>query len=299
MQFNYGSSASSTSHHDNTQGSKLMKNIDPYFALAAEWVINADGLLITAGAGMGVDSGLPDYRGEQGLWKAYPALGSQKIKFQEIANGMSFKDNPRLAWGFYGHRLQQYRVTVPHEGFHILLELSHRFEHGSFVYTSNVDGQFQRAGFPEERITECHGSLHYLQCEAACSTDIWPADSLAINVDEANCSWKGVLPKCHYCSNIARPNVLMFNDWSWLPHRTDAQYDRMTRWLEVVKRPVVIELGAGTAIPTVRRKGELLGAPLIRINLREFQVPSNNAVGIAMNALDATRLLKAHIDVLT
>ena len=42
---------------------------------AASLIKDADGLLITAGAGMGVDSGLPDFRGREGFWRAYPALG--------------------------------------------------------------------------------------------------------------------------------------------------------------------------------------------------------------------------------
>ena len=80
----------------------------------------ADGLLITAGAGIGVDSGLPDFRGPQGFWGAYPALGRARIAFEAIANPAAFASQPRLAWGFYGHRLNLYRRTVPHEGFRIL-----------------------------------------------------------------------------------------------------------------------------------------------------------------------------------
>ena len=52
----------------------------------AEMIRQADGLLITAGAGIGVDSGLPDFRGPQGFWGAYPALGRARIAFEAIAN---------------------------------------------------------------------------------------------------------------------------------------------------------------------------------------------------------------------
>ncbi len=48
---------------------------------AAEWIREADGLLVTAGAGMGVDSGLPDFRGKNGFWRAYPALGKKRLEF--------------------------------------------------------------------------------------------------------------------------------------------------------------------------------------------------------------------------
>jgi NAD-dependent SIR2 family protein deacetylase len=53
------------------------------FNAAAHLIDQADSLIITAGAGMGVDSGLPDFRGVSGFWQAYPALGRSKIRFEE------------------------------------------------------------------------------------------------------------------------------------------------------------------------------------------------------------------------
>ncbi|WP_350030165.1 Sir2 family NAD-dependent protein deacetylase [Caballeronia sp. GAWG1-1] len=110
---------------------------------AVSWLMEADGLLITAGAGMGVDSGLPDFRGNHGFWRAYPGLEHLGFSFEEMANPQRFEDEPELAWGFYGHRLQLYRDTVPHDGFRILRKWAGRMARGSFVFTSNVDGQFQ------------------------------------------------------------------------------------------------------------------------------------------------------------
>ena len=49
-------------------------------------IASADGLIISAGAGMGVDSGLPDFRGNEGMWEHYPALGKLRIGFSSIAN---------------------------------------------------------------------------------------------------------------------------------------------------------------------------------------------------------------------
>jgi len=75
-----------------------------------------------------------------------------------------FETDPRFAWAFYGHRLHLYRDTTPHEGVEILLDLVNRKEGDYFIYTSNVDGQFQKAGFDEDRIVEVHGSIDHLQC---------------------------------------------------------------------------------------------------------------------------------------
>jgi NAD-dependent SIR2 family protein deacetylase len=54
----------------------------------------ADALLICAGAGMGVDSGLPDFRGNHGFWKAYPVLEQEGLSFIDLANPQGFENNP-------------------------------------------------------------------------------------------------------------------------------------------------------------------------------------------------------------
>lgn len=263
-------------------------------AAAARLIKQADGVLIGAGAGMGVDSGLPDFRGDEGMWKAYPPLGKARIPFVEIANPASFANNPPLAWGFYGHRLQLYRDTIPHEGFHILRELAASMENGAFVFTSNVDGQFQKAGFSPEQVAECHGSIHYLQCTRPCSRAIWPADRLAVEVDMDYCHWLPDLPACTECGALARPNILMFNDWGWVSDKTDLQMERLNKWFRKVKNPVIVELGAGLAVPTVRRVCESTPAPLIRINPTDAQMDrgKQNAVSLKMRGLEA--LLQIH-----
>lgn len=256
---------------------------------AAEWMADADSLVITAGAGMGIDSGLPDFRGPEGFWRAYPALGQRRMQFTDIANPAAFRRLPRLAWGFYGHRLQLYRNTLPHQGFALLKRWADGKPHGAFVYTSNVDGQFQKAGFAEDRLIECHGSIHHLQCLSPCSGNILDGSSLQVSLDEAACQWQGPLPTCPDCGNVVRPNILMFDDWEWLPQRVQAQQARYQAW--GAQRPVVIELGAGTAIPSVRRFGESLAAPLIRINPHEPETKGPQAVGLPMGALEALQAI--------
>lgn len=255
--------------------------------LAAQWIREAEGILITAGAGMGVDSGLPDFRGDQGLWKHYPALGKRQMRFADIASPETFFSDPTLAWGFYGHRLQLYRKTAPHQGFSLLKQWANRCAHGAFVFTSNVDGQFQAAGFPESRVAECHGSIHYLQCCHSCDDRIWPAGTIQVDVDPIECRLRSELPRCPSCGGLARPNILMFGDFQWLEQRTATQLKRLDRWLNEVKQLVIIELGAGTTIPSVRRFGEGQNAPLIRINPRESAVHGSGRLGIPLNALEA------------
>lgn len=258
---------------------------------------DADALVIAAGAGMGVDSGLPDFRGNEGFWRTYPALEKANLKFAEVATPQTFEQNPSLAWGFYGHRLSLYRKTVPHAGFHILQRWAERMPLGARVFTSNVDGQFQRAGFSQSQIHECHGSIHHLQCINLCTSSVWSADQFVPQVDADNCRLMNSPPRCLNCGEIARPNVLMFNDLHWAEDRSLTQAGIEAKWLATIAesqaRIVVVEMGAGTSIPSVRhfshRVSHELGGCIIRINPRESQVPSSRDIGIAAGSLDALR----------
>jgi NAD-dependent SIR2 family protein deacetylase len=259
---------------------------------AAAAIAGADALLITAGAGIGVDSGLPDFRGNEGFWNAYPPMRKLGVSFVDMANPGWFQRDPELAWGFYGHRLNLYRETTPHAGFGILRRWGERMNRGSFVFTSNVDGQFQAAGFDPDRILECHGSIHHLQCTSPCGDAIWEAEGVEVSVDEATFHASLPHPACPYCGALARPNVLMFGDWSWIPTRSDAQGSRFNSWISKAAgdRLVVVEIGAGTAVPTVRMTSEQtvgrLGGTLIRINVREPQVPGNH-IGLVLGGREA------------
>jgi NAD-dependent SIR2 family protein deacetylase len=257
--------------------------------IAVEWLRDANGILITAGAGMGVDSGLPDFRGAHGFWNAYPALKAEGVGFQDIANGEAFQDHPIRTWGFYGHRLNLYRRTIPHAGYDILRRWSSGKKNGAFVFTSNVDGHFQKAGFAENRVLECHGSIHYLQCSRPCSHAMWSADDVHPVVDEEQCFLASHFPRCPKCGSVARPNILMFDDLHWIETRTQRQRLRFEPWSLSVERLVVIELGAGPAIPTVRNISEQNDPHVIRINTDDYSIDPKRGIGLQGRAMDTLR----------
>ncbi|MFP5019433.1 SIR2 family NAD-dependent protein deacylase [Pseudonocardia phyllosphaerae] len=247
---------------------------------------------------MGVDSGLPDFRGAEGFWRAYPPYERLGLRFEELADPEHFADDPALAWGFYGHRLNLYRRTVPHSGFAVLQRWAQRLP--TAVFTSNVDGQFQRAGFPAADVAEVHGSIHHLQCLALCGYGVWPADRVDVTVDETTMRATGALPSCPGCGGIARPAILMFGDFGWDPSHSEPELRRHSSWLAGHRAGIaVVELGAGTALPTVRRHSELASAAtgaLVRINVREPQVRHGRGVGIAAPAAAALAALDAAWD---
>jgi len=172
-------------------------------------------------------------------------------------------------------------------------------EEGYFCFTSNVDGQLQKAGFEEKRVVECHGSIHYLQYPDG---SIKSAEGVDIEVDGSNFRARDPLPRVD--GAILRPNILMFGDWGWYSDRTEEQEVELQDWISGLDRRrtklVVVEIGAGEQVPTVRRfservVGQFKNSRLIRVNPRDYDVPQGG-IGISMGALEG---LKKIDDILT
>lgn len=278
----------------------------PSLKKAAAAIKNAQALIITAGAGMGVDSGLPDFRGPEGFWKAYPPLKDKGIQLAEMSNPQWFEDDPEFAWGFFGHRHNLYTKTEPHAGFQILKRWALSKPSGYFVFTSNVDGHFQRAGFSEERVVECHGSINFMQCaDPEVSKVIWPTPREQIKeVDIATLRMPSPLPSGPPgAANqvLARPNILMFGDWLFVGDRTHKQTQRYNEFCESIAQDkvAIVEIGAGTSVPTIRFEsqdtcGKIDGATLIRINPLEPEVSKyleNDSVSLPMKGLEALQAI--------
>ena len=236
---------------------------------AAAAIARADALLIGAGAGMSVDAGIPAYRlnppNERGVAPA--PLGA--------LIPLLFRSEPELAWGRAVQQLDQFRRATPHRGYEVLRRWSRRMRSGAFVLTSNVDGMFQAAGFPGDNILEGHGSMHFVQCTRACTQRVWRIDESALPVVSKTGYASPPLPRCPDCGDDARPNVFMFGDQHFNGERAEAQGRSLEAWLTRARgqRFVVIECGAGTAVPTIRQKcqayAQELSAPLVRINVAE------------------------------
>lgn len=267
------------------------------FHRAASLIAYADALVIGAGAGMGVDSGLPDFRGANGLWTRRRFSGGRPMDIMEMASPQAFEVDPAFAWGFYGQRLNDYRNAEPHTGFEILKRWGKAKKFGAWVFTSNIDGQFQKAGFDPAFVEECHGSIHHLQCVRPCTDAIWTAETLEPIVDATTMKMTSSLPRCPHCGELARPNVLMFNDDHFVYDRASEQRSQRLKWLSEIEtsgaRLVAIEIGAGSTLLSVRHFSFLMGrdhgAPLIRINTDDAHVEQDNEedIGLPMSAAAA------------
>ena len=121
---------------------------------------------------------------------------------------------------------------------------------------------------------------------------------MEISVDIHSFKAKMPLPACIHCGALARPNILMFGDWSWNQQRTDEQYQRFDRWMGNLRadnlKLGIIEVGAGKDVPTVRMFSEQAasrdGATLMRINPRDFEVP-NGHISLPMGGAEGINMI--------
>eukprot|EP01006_Ploeotia_vitrea_P008356 TRINITY_DN19813_c0_g1_i1.p1 TRINITY_DN19813_c0_g1~~TRINITY_DN19813_c0_g1_i1.p1 ORF type:complete len:300 (+),score=17.86 TRINITY_DN19813_c0_g1_i1:21-920(+) len=275
----------------------------------AQLIAEADALMINTGAGMGVDSGLGTFRGRHaGVW---PPLKELDMDYTDICDPCWFKEDPPLGWAFWHFCWKAYTESKPHRGYELLRDWAKDTPLGSFFFTSNIDGHWTRVGVPDSQLEECHGVVSWLQCARPCCEEIWPTPDLNhLELDEQGHRITNELPKCIRCGELARPAILMFGDWLYSGSDRERAATRARRdWEEDLARQpnepnlVVVELGAGTTVPTVRYQSEKTvscfpKASLVRINLDQPQIPRSvleahpQSISLAMGALDACQAIE-------
>jgi len=262
-----------------------IKNIEA----AASLISNAEAVLIYAGAGMSVDSGLEQYRGNDGLWTKHLDIEGHQIKYIDLMTHMAFDETPEKAWALAVSLMKKYEETVPHQGYNQLLELLKNKDY--FVMTSNCDNQFEKAGFDTKRIYECHGSLKYMQCMDILERDTWPTPNIEIDMEKFAVK---ELPKCPKCGGNCRPNIYLFGDWFWVNTKSTSQLIKYIKWTKEATTKytniIAIEIGAGNTIATIRQASEKFVQdkyPLIRINPYDCSVKLPKHLAIEMGAKSA------------
>ena len=253
---------------------------------AAELILDCDSIFFISGAGLGVSSGFGTYRGTAAhVWS--PLLQEPKLNYVDIVNPNWFRkpqgnstkrDTVNFCYAFWSDRYKSYTSAAPHFGYSIckkLSELSH--VKSAFSFTSNVDGHWIKSGWKESSLLECHGSIHYMQCINNCSKRVWPTnDQLNLTIDSRTNCVTDSLPLCPDCKELARPNIVMFDDWEFAGTRYDEHFTRYGQFLSAIAaakaKLLVIELGVGTVVPSGRLESESVFTDkrwishLIRIN---------------------------------
>ncbi len=148
---------------------------------------NAQKVVFVTGAGISQESGIPTFRGKDGLWRNYDAM--------KLATIDAFYENPKLVWEWYNERRQNIFNAEPNLGHKAIAELENFLQ--VTVLTQNIDGLHQQAG--SSNVLELHGSIVKIKC-TSCDFK-----------DEIFTQFSKLPPLCK-CGSILRPDVVWFGE---------------------------------------------------------------------------------------
>jgi NAD-dependent protein deacetylases, SIR2 family len=164
----------------------------------AGWLCDAQAIVILTGAGLSTESGIPDFRGPQGIWTKNPAA-------EKTANLEYYVADPEIRKVAWQNRLRSEMWNAePNDGHRALVELA-RIAHVHTLITQNIDGLHQAAGSDPASIVEIHGTVHFAKCLA--------------------CGWRGPMaetlervrageedPACLECGGILKSATISFGE---------------------------------------------------------------------------------------
>jgi NAD-dependent deacetylase len=159
-------------------------------ARVAQRIASARRLTVLTGAGVSAGSGVPTFRGSEGLWR--------RFRPEDLATPRAFADNPTLVWEWYDWRRQRIAACQPNAAHEVLARWSLR--PGFALVTQNVDGLHERAG--TRNVIRYHGSIWRMRCSAGCEQEEW--EDLTVPL--------GLPPRCGSCGALARPGVVWFGE---------------------------------------------------------------------------------------
>lgn len=209
-------------------------------------VQHARSVCVLTGAGVSAESGVPTFRGADGLWK--------KFKPEELANFDAFISNPELVWEWYTYRKQVIKSVQPNPAHHALVEMEQMVPDFTLV-TQNVDNLHRRAG--SRNVLELHGNIERSYC-IDCRRFV---EDVELTPDRK-------VPRCEQCGGLIRPDVVWFGEL--LPvdvvQKASAAAGRCQLFLSVGTSAVVYP---AASLPQVARAR---GAYVVEINVEPTEI---------------------------
>jgi NAD-dependent deacetylase len=146
-------------------------------------------VFVITGAGISAESGIPTFRGKDGLWKNLDPM--------KLATPEAFAENPKLVWEWYRERRDWIRAAKPNAAHHALVRLANDAPE-FLLLTQNVDDLHVRAGLPNEKMVQIHGDIFVTRCSRC-------------DFSEHEHEQDGT-PKCPECGALMRPGVVWFGE---------------------------------------------------------------------------------------
>jgi NAD-dependent protein deacetylase/lipoamidase len=214
----------------------------------------AKSVTVLTGAGISADSGVPTFRGAEGLWKNF--------RPEELASPEAFERNPTLVWEWYNWRRELLATKNPNPGHQALVELEHRTER-FWLITQNVDGLHAAAG--SQKLSEIHGNIWKVRC-TKCGV---VTDNFEVPIV--------ILPRCASCQGLLRPHIVWFGE-SLNPQDLQNSYNALQSC------EVLIIIGTSGAVYPAASFGAVAkdhGALVIELNLDP--TPNSDLVDMAIH----------------
>ncbi len=202
----------------------------------------ANDVVVLTGAGISAESGIPTFRGEDGLWS--------KLKPEELASFDAFLSNPELVSEWYQHRRHITRESKPNAAHTALVEMEKYFRRFTVV-TQNVDNLHRRAG--SKNIAELHGNIERNYC-LGCRKRYDGADF------DANGSFR-----CSKCGGLIRPDIVWFGEMLPADQWDVAETAAATADVMFVVGTSAVVYPAAELPVTVRRSG----GKIVEVNIEE------------------------------
>ncbi len=252
---------------------------DQQLGEAARVLGTAERILIFTGAGISTESGIPDFRGPDGIWSKLDPGDFTIQRYLASAEVRMRRWEMHRSGELWGAR----SAAEPNRAHHAVTRL---WESGRMIgcITQNIDGLHHAAGLPAEAIAEVHGNVKRTRC-TACGRE-WPTEEVLAWVDDGMAD-----PRCPACHSIVKPTTVLFGEM--LPPAEIAKAESFAEGADAViavGSTMSVYPATDMALEPVRRS-----APLIIVNLGPTDHDHTAAVRIDASAGDA---LPALVDVL-
>jgi NAD-dependent deacetylase len=188
-------------------------------------ISSKDRVFVLTGAGISAESGLPTFRGMNGIWRTY--------RVEEVASPEAWRRDAGLVWEFYSERRNRHQTVEPNPGHYALARLEEALGERLFLCTQNVDSLHERAG--SKRVVHMHGRLFQSRCELGCGRppfdDNWVYDGTS------------EIPRCT-CGGRIRPHICWFGEQPFDMDLIFAELERCTILMAVGTSGVVYPAAA-------------------------------------------------------